>query len=821
MLDENEKIVHENITEIDSEVHISQSYSNYGAYVLDGRALPSIIDGLKNVERRILWVMLNYPNGKIEKSSAIEGDALKYHPHGGCIVGSTKFYTLSGEYTTIEDLYNKGEFNVEVLSYNISTGNVEPGLVTDIWITKYVDELYEVELSNGYKFRLTGDHQVLVEGKGFVNTETLISGDKMITSSIYKDFNHRPIVKVHNGVNDNNYREYIQRLVNFYTRDYVPSYHIHHVNKNVNDNRLTNLDYISSSEHSRIHGPDGLEGLEKGRQSMKTSLKEANKDKNSKLMKEFNSNQGLHKAVKIVEMILSDGKEVNEENYEEYRLKLYNGTTLSKVLGKGYSLSDLIDRAFKSKVVNYERDSELWNDDCSIDEEKGPRSRNRKFRTSYEDVVLEVKSVSLIRLNEKVPVYDFSESNNHNALFYSGTTISDKGSQDELVCLHNCYGSLVKMANTDPSFIKTQGNFGGRDFGASAHRYTSAGLSKFAYLNYKFYKSSIMQDGELDGYTEPKFLPGLLPYGFLDGSEGMGSGIATSLPKLDPLDMIDSIKEYIQTKNITNYPKIDLGEVDVTTNINHVKDISKVGKGLVRFRGKVTILNDREVKLHYRPDRIREDALIQLANKLGVEFTNLGEYYLYTIPKRSRVKVEELKEQIIKTTTSRKSYNISLYNDGVAYITNYKNSVKELVDYLKQAITRSIKSEYDRSEKQLKVLRAIRSISQDEYLMNNLHKLDVSEILDYCKSNHPDYEEYYYKEALSKPIRSLSKDHSADISKLEKLLDELLSNMKSENILKYMIDLYDELKDHLINELKYENRTIYLEVCDPQEVADE
>ena len=117
MLDENEKIVHENITEIDSEVHISQSYSNYGAYVLDGRALPSIVDGLKNVERRVLWVMLNYPNGKIEKSSAIEGDALKYHPHGGCYGSLVKMANTDPSFIKTQGNFGGRDFGASAHRY--------------------------------------------------------------------------------------------------------------------------------------------------------------------------------------------------------------------------------------------------------------------------------------------------------------------------------------------------------------------------------------------------------------------------------------------------------------------------------------------------------------------------------------------------------------------------------------------------------------------------------------------------------------------------------------------------------------------------------
>lgn len=373
------------------------------------------------------------------------------------------------------------------------------------------------------------------------------------------------------------------------------------------------------------------------------------------------------------------------------------------------------------------------------------------------------------------------------------------------------YGSLVKMANTDPSFIKTQGNFGGRDFGASAHRYTSAGLNKFAYLNYKYYKSSDMKEGELDGYTEPVSIPCLLSYGFLDGSEGLGSGISSKLPKLDPIGMIKAIKEFIVDKKITNYPLIDMNNVEVTTSIEDVKNISRDGRGLIRFRGKVEVNPEdwKELILYYRPDRVPEHKLVNTANSLGVEFTNLGTHYVFRIPKRSRVSMDDLKAKVLKATTASMSFNLSLYKDATAYLTNFESSISEQLKYLRHCIKVSINRDLEKSIRQLKLLNAIKNISNDEYLMANLHRMDVDKILEFC-SNFENYEESVYKEALGKPIRALSKDHSDEIKKLEVEIENLKSNLDSANIDNHILSLYDELEDYLVNEYKYINKTSYI-----------
>lgn len=63
-----------------------QAYLNYAMYVIMDRALPHISDGLKPVQRRIVYAMseLGLKNsGKPKKSARTVGDVLgKYHPHG-------------------------------------------------------------------------------------------------------------------------------------------------------------------------------------------------------------------------------------------------------------------------------------------------------------------------------------------------------------------------------------------------------------------------------------------------------------------------------------------------------------------------------------------------------------------------------------------------------------------------------------------------------------------------------------------------------------------------------------------------------------------
>ena len=64
-----------------------QRYLNYALSVITSRALPDVRDGLKPVQRRILYAMYHnlslVPDSKHRKSAAVVGEVMaKYHPHG-------------------------------------------------------------------------------------------------------------------------------------------------------------------------------------------------------------------------------------------------------------------------------------------------------------------------------------------------------------------------------------------------------------------------------------------------------------------------------------------------------------------------------------------------------------------------------------------------------------------------------------------------------------------------------------------------------------------------------------------------------------------
>jgi len=62
-------------------------FLDYASYVILERAVPTVLDGLKPVQRRILHAMREMEDGRFHKVANIIGQTMQYHPHGDAAIG--------------------------------------------------------------------------------------------------------------------------------------------------------------------------------------------------------------------------------------------------------------------------------------------------------------------------------------------------------------------------------------------------------------------------------------------------------------------------------------------------------------------------------------------------------------------------------------------------------------------------------------------------------------------------------------------------------------------------------------------------------------
>ncbi|MEM9203819.1 MAG: DNA topoisomerase (ATP-hydrolyzing) [Actinomycetota bacterium] len=81
------------VVEVPVADEMSESFLAYSLSVITSRAIPDVRDGLKPVQRRILWSMLQMgvrPGTPFRKSARIVGDTMgRYHPHGDAAIYDT------------------------------------------------------------------------------------------------------------------------------------------------------------------------------------------------------------------------------------------------------------------------------------------------------------------------------------------------------------------------------------------------------------------------------------------------------------------------------------------------------------------------------------------------------------------------------------------------------------------------------------------------------------------------------------------------------------------------------------------------------------
>src|SRR6266576_3453087 len=82
---------------------VDTNFLQYASYVIRDRAIPNLADGLKPVQRRILWSLHQNDDGRFIKVANIVGDCMKYHPHGDAsiedalVVLANKRYVIEGQ----------------------------------------------------------------------------------------------------------------------------------------------------------------------------------------------------------------------------------------------------------------------------------------------------------------------------------------------------------------------------------------------------------------------------------------------------------------------------------------------------------------------------------------------------------------------------------------------------------------------------------------------------------------------------------------------------------------------------------------------------
>lgn len=174
------------------------------------------------------------------------------HPVFGCFTGDTKIRLVDGRSLTIEELLLEQKYRTNwVYTVNVDKKIIEPKRIKDVFQTKLVTDILEVELDNGEKIHCTPEHRFMLRDGTYKEAQNLSVGESLMPlytrvqergligyRTVYQPFNNKWVYE-HRAFCPNN----------LHKKNYV----VHHCNYKKLDNCPSNLKYMSKSNHARIH----------------------------------------------------------------------------------------------------------------------------------------------------------------------------------------------------------------------------------------------------------------------------------------------------------------------------------------------------------------------------------------------------------------------------------------------------------------------------------------------------------------------------------------------------------------------------------------
>jgi DNA gyrase subunit A len=197
----------------DLEDEMRKAYLDYSMSVIVARALPDVRDGLKPVQRRILYGMheMGLRNDRpFRKCAAIVGEVMgKYHPHGdapiydalvrlaqdfaaryplvqgqgnfGCFAGDTKVELYNGEQKTLAELVDMAHRGARVDIFTVDAHrNVRIKPMRAPRLVRRNDPVVKVTLESGAEIVCTPDHRFMLRDGTYREASDLKPKDQLM-----------------------------------------------------------------------------------------------------------------------------------------------------------------------------------------------------------------------------------------------------------------------------------------------------------------------------------------------------------------------------------------------------------------------------------------------------------------------------------------------------------------------------------------------------------------------------------------------------------------------------------------------------------------
>ena len=356
--------------------------------------------------------------------------------------------------------------------------------------------------------------------------------------------------------------------------------------------------------------------------------------------------------------------------------------------------------------------------------------------------------------------------------------------------------SFTTMAYPDnniPIFV-TKGNWGSRKMGisAAASRYTELYMSDIARFMYtQFIDDAEFIEGEI-GHLEPRALPALLPYGLLEGSQGIGVGLSSKIVPLNVMDLIDYYIDYIQNGYSDRLVRPEFGASILLMTENEVK--SNVNKYKGSFRVKPIIR--KESKNIFVIDELHEMSIDTLLKKVSKYLDNESVDFIdestavprYVFKVYDDKVLDQFEKDLNRFTTKKVTYTRVMIDNKTAVYSSLEYVVEKSLEYLNSVLDTRLDRLLKSYTTQLEIYLAISDLKNSKYL-SKLPTYDNNKLINELLNTY-NYNKDIWNKVLQKPISYLTKSHDSELEDLRLKINELKSHNRSE----YLINLYQQLK---------------------------
>lgn len=174
------------ITEKTISDFLSNEYKEFAMYSIEGRAIPSVIDGFKPVQRKIIhisnqiWKTGNEKTLKVfQLAGKVASDAF-YH-HGNCLDPNTNILLEDGSFISLKEWFDKyPDVKLNLISYDEKSKKFTTGIGHSPRIGNITNIEFEIEMEDGSIIKCTENHPFLTN-RGWVEAKDLLDSDEIIS----------------------------------------------------------------------------------------------------------------------------------------------------------------------------------------------------------------------------------------------------------------------------------------------------------------------------------------------------------------------------------------------------------------------------------------------------------------------------------------------------------------------------------------------------------------------------------------------------------------------------------------------------------------